>query len=222
MYCLKAVKVIINGNIVQIIPKPLPENPQLGYLTLDSVDGKLKYYNGTDWIILEALKVQQDDSNEISDVYVLNFEGAVEVTNEGNGKVNILINSGQNFGTYYEYFVSEEESSTNSLSLQTKLAVITQSLPAGTYRISCFAEMKIDNSSHEYAVDFDVDGTIQCTDAGNATGSQSEWASFYGFVNLNFESGSPETHTLRIRWRASQQSATAYIRRARIEIWRVS
>jgi hypothetical protein len=96
MYNFRAIKIILDGEEVVLKPKILPETPEKGYICLDSTDNKLKYYNGTKWIILALLSIQKDDTNQIDDISIINFEGNVEVTDEGNGKATINITSEYN------------------------------------------------------------------------------------------------------------------------------
>lgn len=63
---LRSTKVIIDGEVKEILPKPLPSNPVDGYYCIDSSDGKFKVYSESKsrWIILgDADDVVFDNSS---------------------------------------------------------------------------------------------------------------------------------------------------------------
>ena len=121
------------------------------------------------------------------------------------------------FAYDYRFQFDESESSTNSVNWEDKLSYTFTDLPAGTYRIAFYTEAKVQSSAQKYYIRYTVDGTEKCSSSGQNTG-QEDWVMSTGFIRLIVtEDGS---HTFKIQWCASSSQHTAYIRRARIELWR--
>lgn len=167
------------------------------------------------------LSVQEDDV-EVSDITnIINFEGGVDVTDDGNGKVTVTVDGDAGvFGHNAINISDESESSASSTSYIDKLDYTTEVLPIGTYRVACYAEGIISNSSHEYIIRGLVDSTEILTTSGNDVGNDNIWKGNSGFIYVTFTSS--ETHNLKLQWKSSHHRKTASIRRARIELWRVS
>ncbi len=127
--------------------------------------------------------------------------------------------SGGVFGSEYDYASSEGESTTTSSSWQPKLNLTTANLPSGRYRLSYSAELR--NSSDEAAAmgRVTVNG-ITVAEAGIDYGEDTpnNFTSFSGFYDLGTISG---VQDIDMDFR-EQSGGTARIRRARLEIWRVS
>jgi len=131
------------------------------------------------------------------------------------------------FGTEYDSAEDDTESNTTSTTFQQKLILTTGSLPVGTYRIGYYCEFKSDdgdNDGAEAQVDLDAGTIIAQADVQNARPSflgtaQGMWTVLGGVKEVTF--GSATTHTIEIDYRQTN-SNTARIRRARIEIWRIS
>lgn len=126
--------------------------------------------------------------------------------------------AGSTFGGNFQQGSSDGESSTTSGTFQQKLRITTASLPAGTYRIGFYYEWQKSGLT-DFASRVQVNDTTNCMegfeeapDAGN-----DQWFPRGGFyyytgsgvlnIDLDYHNGNQDT---------------AYIRRARLEIWRVS
>lgn len=135
------------------------------------------------------------------------------------GKLQGQINSFV-FGKNYEYFSSEGNSTTTSRSYQTKLTGNTSSLVAGQrYRISWYMEhINLGSTSDISDVRMLVDGTEVGLDIYEQEDS-SEIRSFSGFYEFTAPSSISIPLVLQYR---QIDGGTCFVRRARIEIWRVS
>lgn len=118
--------------------------------------------------------------------------------------------------TDYQYAESESESSTSSTNYQQKLRLTTSSLSAGDYRIAWHFEYAVgsNNKKAQYQVQVDDSTTIHSIDPEIRA---NYWQNSAGIKRLTLTSG---THTIDIDYRKS--NATAKIRKARIDIWRVA
>jgi len=127
-----------------------------------------------------------------------------------------------NFEDVNELYETSDEniSSTSSTNYIEKLS-LEQTLEGGIYRIGWFFEWTMSNSSHKFK------GRVQLNDStilSEMTGiSQPGGSSYYftasGFIYQNL---SPGTNYIDIDFCSSHSSKTAYIRRVRLELWRVS
>ena len=166
------------------------------------------------------LSIQKYNNEIKSIVNIINFEGNVNVTDEGDNKVTIEIPNIYNyFGKEASYTLSEDESSTNCSDFINKIEHITEALPAGIYRVGFYAEGIISNSSHEYIINGVVDGIDVFTTSGNDVGNDDIWKGNCGFIYLNFTT--EMVHNIKIQWKSSHHTKTASIRKARVEIWRI-
>lgn len=151
----------------------------------------------------------------VNDGDVLAYEASsgnwVNVTGGGGG------GGGSVFGSEHHEVSSDTESSTTSTTNQTKATMTTSSLPNGKYRIGWFCEMK--SSSNKSSAEMEVKlgstvigtGRFEPKDANN-------WEAYSGHY-YDTISG---VQTIDLNYSREGGSATASIRRARIEIWRIS
>jgi parallel beta-helix repeat protein len=122
------------------------------------------------------------------------------------------------YGTEFQEASSETESSTTSQTYQEKLSLATPSLPAGTYRIGWYCELRSDIAGKRSQVRVQVDNTTDLCYVTKDPGTSEK----YSFCGFKYESLSAATHTIDMDYSAAESRMTAYIRRARLEIWRVS
>ncbi len=117
------------------------------------------------------------------------------------------------FGSEYNYAKSGGESSTTSTTWQQKLGLSIPTVPSGTYRAAFTAEIK-KTGSGACECRLLVDGTERAFASDNAPA----WNVRASFIHPVF--AVPNTHELKIEWKATP-GATAYIRRAKLEFWRI-
>jgi hypothetical protein len=125
------------------------------------------------------------------------------------------------FGDYFYYAVDEPISSTNSITYIQKLRLTTSGIPEGSYRVGWSFEWRMSkqNETFYYRVQLD-DTTDISTNIKSPFVDVNEYllvANFYYFPTL--ASG---IHTIDIDYHSSSAGATAYIRSARVEFWRVA
>ena len=115
---------------------------------------------------------------------------------------------------------SDTESSTTSQTFQQKLRMTTASLPSGTYRIAWYYEWKVQSTSVEFKAQVQInDTTTLMSHQQRANDSSSV---------LYFTDGGFYYHTgsgvldIDLDYCTTDAGEAAYIRRARLEIWRTS
>ncbi len=115
---------------------------------------------------------------------------------------------------------SESENSTTSWSQKLNLAMPSDT-PAGRYRIGIFYNWRFESLSHDFEARARVDDTDTVfvhTQEPKDTGTDQEFvASGFAYVDLTAAS-----HTIDIDYRSSSGGDSAFIKNARIEVWRVS
>lgn len=132
------------------------------------------------------------------------------------------------FGAEYQTASSESTSSTTATSKQTKLIFDVTNVPSGDYIIEWYCEVRQSTINYAIEVDSRLDGTIigkvrfyNGNDDDDDDSSSNDWSkywrSFSGhkIVSLN------GSHTFKLRYKAVF-GGVAYIRRARMTMWRVA
>lgn len=139
------------------------------------------------------------------------------VDNAGSNRVDATINATASsvFGTQRHVNSSEGVSSTTSSGYQNKVTLTTPSLPAGTYRIEWYLEMKNDSSTG---------GESRCVVNGTERGLvhtdtsiDNDYHGYSGFYEEVYTAG-VRTHSIEFR----AGGGTTDIRRARLVTWRVA
>lgn len=120
------------------------------------------------------------------------------------------------FGDGYQQASSDFVSSTTSPTFRQKLRMTTASLPAGTYRIGYSAEVAENSTRCCWQIQINDSTTVADGRQNTSRGEYTSVSGFYyhtgsGVLNIDFDYS-----------RKPGNSGTAYIRRARLEIWRVS
>ena len=117
-------------------------------------------------------------------------------------------------GTHYQYAASDTESTTTSTTLQVKTTLTTGSLPSGDYRLAYTAE--VSNASNGVLTEIEVklDGVVVALPNMEA---DNDYLLFGGFVVQTLSGVVTATISHRV-----QTTGTSKIRRARLELWRVS
>lgn len=129
-----------------------------------------------------------------------------------------LKNSMPVFGTEYDYAESEAVSSTSLTAYQQKLKLTTAVLPAGDYHIEWSCEVANSSKDKRVEVKLELDDTTVISEIMKPkVDGDNEYLGMAGTKEITLTNA---THTLDIDYRALAN--TAYIRRARITIWRVA
>lgn len=172
-----------------------------------------------------AIIVQDEGTNVANTPHtVLDFRGTtVSVADQGNGVARVTV-GGSVFGTGYSDAESLGESSTGSTSWQNKLQMVVNGMTAGRYIVNWSFEWTQSSNGGEFQAQVQVDNTTTLYEQNSRTpyfgaGDFSSYAypaSGFGFVNLT-----TGNHTFEIDYRESN-GGTAYIRKARLSVWRVS
>lgn len=121
------------------------------------------------------------------------------------------------FGSQHHEASSDGQSTTTSTTFVTKLTLTTSSLPLGKYRVGFSCEYSNEDDSLT-SVQVTVDGTAHAIPTGYPW-DDTEWHAGSGFFYLDAISGAK---TIKIEYKTESGTKDAYIRRARLEIWRIS
>jgi len=159
----------------------------------------------------------------------LNITGAtVSGSATVSGAVDVEISAGSSestFGSEYDYAESEGESSTTSTSWQQKIRLSVTGITAGTYRIGWSYEWSLSNhekSGSSFNVDIDEGvSEIHQVEMGVEKNAKYSDGSFYVSSGFGHEPLSSGSHTIDLNFKALS-GCTNYVRKARLEIWRVS
>jgi hypothetical protein len=175
-----------------------------------------------------SLTVKDEGSNVANTPHTdLNFVGdGVSVSDAGSGvaTVNIAGGTASVFGSEFQEASSEGESSTTNSSYQLKIRLTTGTVLAGTYRIGWSYEWISNTTLIDAGYNVDVDsGTIihEVVPAPTRIYVGGTYYSISGFEHMALSNAS---HTIDLNYKANilSNGGTTYIRRARLEIWRVS
>lgn len=121
------------------------------------------------------------------------------------------------FGTEFTYKQEDEESKTSSSKWQTKISLSVSSLPSGLYRVAYHAELYHRDNARFTDLRVLMDKKAVAEAAPFRYFNSLPWCPATGFMFLTL-SGS---HEFVMQYRSSQNNKTAYIRRSRLELWRV-
>ncbi len=166
--------------------------------------------------------------------------GAFDVTDaDEGGSATIIIRSGANgggstdfdwvelpqvlgvFGTQYQTAASLGTSSTTSATFQEKLSFTTSNLPAGDYVI--FWNTEIGNNDEETAVEqrVQLDNSLDLNEIKPQVGRETvgEWSHEGSGHSVQTLTG---VHDIDIDFNTGGEGGTAFIREARITLWRVT
>ena len=125
------------------------------------------------------------------------------------------------FGSEYNYTESLTQSSTNSTSFQTKLTLNVSNLPSGNYRLNWTFNWSHSVTNTDFEARVRQDSLVELDQViiepkDSGTDQEHPASGFKGNLSLN------GNHTFTIEWRTSYTDDTAWIRNARLELWRVS
>lgn len=122
------------------------------------------------------------------------------------------------FGENFQQASSDVESATTSTSWMHKINMTTASLPAGTYRIGWNAEVRSNSTSSRAQLRVQIDDTVTIANPEQEPQDTNNYMPTSGFY---YYTGSGVL-SIDMDYSSTSASATTYIRRARLEIWRVS
>lgn len=147
----------------------------------------------------------------------------IEDSEDSNNKKKVQrVNLLPVFGTHYQSAVSEGESSTTSTDYGQKMKMTTPSLPAGNYRIGWTVLVTTSDAAKGIFVQVELDDTTVLSEFFenfNGTYGDGDWYLFSGFKEVAL---SAAAHEVDIDFKTEISPKTAYVKNARLEIWRVS
>lgn len=123
------------------------------------------------------------------------------------------------FGSWYSWIDDISESSTNSITLISKLQMSLSSIPEGYYRIGWYFEWSRDSIGSDFISQVLVDGSIDIANMNIEPKDSESWHPVSGHAIVLLETGS---HTIDIMYGCESTSAYSNIRNARIEFWRIT
>ncbi len=179
-------------------------------------------------INLNGIKGSKGDSGSLTGntgVYSDTFSG-LTTTAVYYGDGSNLTGIAATFGSQYysdETLAEADTTNTSSGGAQNPRAdITTSSIPSGTYRIGWSLEWKASSQDYRWNGRVRVDDSTNIMEMASepAKENKDEWRAIGGFGNQTF--GSSGAHTVEMDWWSENSSGTAYIRKARIEFWRVS
>jgi len=159
----------------------------------------------------EAIEVQRlinDESQQTSfDLSSIVYETGVPTISDSN------------LGSYVAEASSEDESQTSSSSdYQTKVSLITSSNPAGRYRVGWYFETNLSSTSRDFESRVILNSVEEIAKSNVEFEGKENWLTQSGFKYINLSEGA---NSIDIQFKPSS-SATAKIRRSRLEIWKIS
>ena len=122
------------------------------------------------------------------------------------------------FGTEFQQSESSGQSGTTGDTFQNKISLTPSGLPSGLYRIGWYCELQETDGAGDVESRLLIDGSIEKSRTVLEPQDVANWYSFGGFGYHEVTGGSM---TVQLQWR-EVGGGTAYIRNARVEIWRIN
>jgi len=122
------------------------------------------------------------------------------------------------FGSEYQYEASESESTTSSTTFQNKLTLTTPVIPSGFYRSVATFEVTNDSGDKPVVTETVLDGN-QFSESFYAPKFEDEYLMKTSFAAQALTNA---VHVIEINFRSTSEGGTAKIKRARVELFRVS
>lgn len=126
--------------------------------------------------------------------------------------------------TDYEYTESAGESSTTDTAWQEKLDINISNIQAGNYKVVWFFEWaysRVRDPGANYGIHVDWGADTLSETEMTPTQTYGDGA-FYGQVGFGYTILTAGNHKIALNYSSGVGTATAYIRRAGIEVWRIS
>ena len=197
----------------------------IGDLVVNDGTEDLSISNGLKHLEIKSeyatIDVVQNESHELDDHadVPLKPTSGIKILESQDG----VLAWGESLGNIsYHYKNSDEsESSTTSTEYQTKLTLNANGLSAGIYRIGYNYEWNHYHPGSNYIgrIQIDNDTVISSQVEKPKNGNSDEWGIFSGFCYVELTAGD---HFIDIDYATNQCGKASKIRRARLEIWRVS
>lgn len=191
--------------------------------------------NANDFVTMQVQRVGGTSGTGFADalMYVILLEGAAgEQGATGpsggpQGATGVQGNTGvqgitgiQSFPQYISNAESLAQSTTTSSTFQQKVTISTGSIAAGTYRVGWSFEWGYSAGNNDFQARVQVDNTTTLlshrTEPQDTGADQQHGVGGFGYVTLT-----AGTHTIDLDYASSDNSSTARIWNARLEIWRV-
>lgn len=164
----------------------------------------------------------QDESSNIANTphHTINFTGSpVSTYDLGGGVAGVWIQD-PIFGSWYAWDGDELETNTNSAyTYITKATLSVTGVPAGYYRVSWYYEWRRNSASNDFMASIVIDGTTILMEHREETQDVNTWHTNCGFGIVQLSSGN---HASVLGYCGDSSGNTSYIRRARLEFWRVA
>ncbi len=169
-----------------------------------------------------TLIIKEDGSNVVNTPHsAINFKGdGVTVSDAGVGIVDVTVSipSANVFGTWYAWGSADSVTGTNSNSFQEKTSLSVTGIPGGYYRLGWYFEWRLTSTSYDIITRVVIDNTDVVMEHNQEVKDTNSWHTDSGYVIRQLGSGN---HTFDLDYCTENTSATGYIRRARLEFWRV-
>lgn len=145
----------------------------------------------------------------------INFIGhTIDASVSGTATVNNL------FGSYYSSASNDTEDSTTNTAFKQWVRLTTSGLAIGTYRVGWYAELRENDITYDVRMQIQQNDAVVLSTINIEPKDVSNYFPASGFVYVTLTSGT--TYNFDLDYSSENAGATAYIRRARLEFWRVS
>ena len=169
-----------------------------------------------------SLIIKEDSVNVPNTPHsAINFIGdSVTVTDVGNGVVDVDIATPTSsvFGTYFAWSSDESTTGTTSVNFQRKTTLSVNDIPSGYYRLGWYFEWKMNSTSSDTFTRIIVNDSAVVMEHNEEAKDVSNWQTASGHVITQLLAGD---HTFGLDYSVENNGVTSYIRRARLEFWRV-
>ena len=167
-------------------------------------------------ILSASIDIKKDGATISSGIESINFTGPVSVVEATSKNVNV----GMIFGSNFQQSSSDAVSTTTSTTYQQKLRMTTPSLSTGTYRIGWYYEAQHREDRDDYMGRIQINDTITIMEHRIEFKDKGEFQ-FDPVSGFYYHTGSGILN-IDIDYASSVNGKSTSIRRARLEIWRVS
>jgi hypothetical protein len=129
--------------------------------------------------------------------------------------------SASSYGSYYQYANHEPETNTTFTSYQNKVTLTTPVLTAGTYKVTFYSEIS-QSDQKPTKVRVRLDGVTVLAEIQETIEFSSGNIDYLTACGFDIQPLTAAVHTVTLDYSSTSEGGTAKIRRARIELIRVS